>query len=281
MFQKAERKKAKLRLAIAGTSGSGKTWSALEIATGMGGKIAMLDSESGRGELYGEDFNYDVMRIDSPYTPEKYIDAIRTAERLAYDVLIIDSLSHAWAGEGGILSFVDKAGGNSFTSGWKQATPKQNALVDTIISSKLHIIVTLRTKSDYVIEKDEKTGKNIPRKVGLAPVQREGLEYEFTVFMEISSDHTAHITKDNTKLFDQKFIKPDKAMGYSLMEWLTKGKESIDPFDMALEEIKNAPDALSLREIYEPIYKKYGDNRDKLIKIISAKDERKIQLEAH
>jgi len=228
LFKKAERKKAKLRLGISGVSGSGKTWSALEIATGMGGKIAMIDTESGRGELYGEDFEYDVMQITAPYSPDKYIQAIKEAQKLGYNILIIDSLSHAWNAEGGVLSMVDKAGG-SFNAWGKVGTPKQNMIVDAIISSSMHIIFTMRSKADYVMETvTNKQGKEVqaPKKVGTAPIQREGLEYECTLYMDMSLDHIAHVTKDNTKLYDQQYVTPTKEMGEKLMEWLNYGSDN-------------------------------------------------------
>src|SRR5689334_19600912 len=168
MFNKAQRKLAKLRLGICGPSGSGKTWSALEIASGISNKIALIDTER-RGHLYAEDFDFDIAELDAPYSPQRYIDKIKEAERLGYEFLIIDSLSHAWIGEGGVLSIVDRAGG-TFQQGWRTATPQQNSLIDTIITSSLHIIVTLRSKTEYVVEQNEK-GKLAPRKVGLAPVQ--------------------------------------------------------------------------------------------------------------
>lgn len=269
-IRKAERKKAKLRLGMAGASGSGKTWGALEIATGMGGKIGMIDTESGRGELYGEDFDYDIIRLDSPYSPSRYVEAIKSFERSGYSVLIIDSLSHAWSGEGGVLSIVEKAGGQ-FQSGWKIGTPQQNLLIDTIIHSPLHIITTLRTKTEYVVEKNEK-GKNEPRKIGLAPIQRDQLEYEFTVFMTLSQDHIAHITKDNTKLYDQQFVKPSKEMGAALMTWLNEG---LDASEIILKEglnaIEKCSDFLELKEKiawmkaqyevrFPEIYKKIADS---------------------
>lgn len=282
MFKKAERKKAKLRLGIAGTSGSGKTWSALEIATGMGGKIAMIDTESGRGELYGQEFDYDVLRLDSPYSPERYIEAIRAAEAGGYETLIIDSLSHAWAMEGGILSIAEKSGG-SFTTGWRQATPKHNQLVEAIITSGLHVIITLRTKTEYVIETNSK-GKPEPKKVGMAPIQREGLEYEFTVFMDISQDHHAHITKDNTRLFDQQSIIPTKKMGERLIEWLNTGKDELASstklLDGYLRQISSAQSLEDLKAIIvsanETDIRHIPDLRNKLI---AAKDERKKEIE--
>lgn len=295
MFKKAERKRAKLRLGISGISGSGKTWSSLEIAHGMGGKVALIDTESGRGELYGNEFNYDVLRLDAPYSVEKYIEAIKSAEKANYDILIIDSLSHAWAGEGGILSVADKAGG-SFTAGWKQATPKHNLLIDTLITSKLHLIVTVRTKTEYILELNEK-GKQVPRKVGMAPVQRDNLEYEFTVWMEISNDHTAHITKDNTRLFDQQFITPTKKMGEQLMDWLNQGiiippekltnnssfPEGIifgkNEINLIKENINACPNLDSLLTLYKEYYIQLKNHPEALKELIKVKDERKAALE--
>lgn len=288
-FKKAERKKAKLRLGISGISGSGKTWSALEIATGMGGKIAMIDTESGRGELYGEDFEYDVMQISVPYSVEKYIHAIRQSEQLGYDILIIDSLSHAWVGEGGVLSVVDNAGTNKFTSGWKVGTPKQNALVDAIISSKLHIIFTMRSKAEYVLETNS-NGKQQPRKVGMAPVQREGLEYECTVYMDMSQEHIAFVSKDNTKLYkDNQYVKPTKEMGQKLIEWLNSGKsleeikaaeQEKEKFELSLmiSAIKGAVDMEELKNKYESTVKHYRGNEAAVNDLIAAKEERKYEL---
>lgn len=224
-IRKAERRKAKLRLGITGPSGSGKTWSALTIATGMGGKIGLIDTEAGRGELYGNDFDYDIIRIDAPYSPQRFIQAITMFEKEGYDILIIDSISHAWNGQGGILTIVDNAGGQ-FQNAWKKATPIQNAFIDKIVTSNLHIISTFRAKTEYVVEQNEK-GKAAPRKVGLAPVQRDGVEYEFTMFMNINQDHVAHITKDNTRMYDQEFVTPTEEMGAELMQWLNQGAEPI------------------------------------------------------
>ena len=140
VFQKAERRKAKLKLALCGPSGSGKTYSALRIATGMGGKIAFIDTENDSGQLYSSDFNYDIVSIAPPFSVDKYITAIKAAETEGYDVLIIDSLSHAWSKQGGILDEVDKRAGssaNKFTSGWREATPMHDRFIDAILQSPL------------------------------------------------------------------------------------------------------------------------------------------------
>lgn len=225
-FQKAERKKAKLRLALCGPSGSGKTYSALKVAQGMGGKIALIDTENGSGSLYSNICDYDAVEIAPPFTVDKYIRWIKEAENTGYDILIIDSLSHAWAGQGGLLEEVDKRNkGNSFAA-WRDVTPMHNQLVDSILQSKLHVIVTMRTKTAYEIEKDEK-GKSVPVKKGMAPIQRDGLEYEFTVVLDLDNKkHVAEAGKDRTGLFDGKIFVPDEETGKVLIDWLESGKDA-------------------------------------------------------
>lgn len=276
IIRKAERRKAKLRLGISGASGSGKTWSALEIATGIGGKIGLIDTESGRAELYGNDFDYDVIRLDAPYSPDRYMSAIGAFEEAGYDTIIIDSMSHAWSGEGGVLSIVERAGGNTFSNGWKTATPKQNSLIDKIINCKSHVIVTLRVKTEYVVEKDDR-GKSIPKKVGLSPVQRDNLEYEFMMFMNMSQDHLAHVSKDNTKLYDQEYIKPSKDMGKKLLEWLNEGKEleARPNDDFYLDKLSKADTLVALKSVFDEAYR--SSNNKEII--VAAKDKRKLELQ--
>lgn len=227
MFKRAERKKAKLRLALCAPSGAGKTYSALLIAQGLGGRIAMIDTERGSGELYSNLCEYDVCQIQPPYTPKKYIEAIHEAERAGYGTIIIDSLTHAWAGQGGLLEEVDKrkGRGNDFTA-WRDITPQHNALVDAMLQSSCHIIATMRTKTAYEVVKDERTGKTKPVKVGLAPVQRDGLEYEFTVVLDIDVDkHIASASKDRTSLFDGEVFVPTVETGQTILQWLESGVE--------------------------------------------------------
>lgn len=300
MFRKAERKKAKLRLGLTGASGSGKTWSALELAFGMttGDKIFFIDTESGRGELYqglkskhDSDiiFDYNYYRLDAPYSTERYIAAIKDAEKAGCEVLIIDSLSHAWSGDGGVLSIVDKAGSKSFTDGWKVATPKQNALIDTIINSKMHIITNLRAKSEYVIEKNE-FGKSVPRKIGLAPVQRDQIEYEFTAFLNINFDNVAQVSKDNSGVFVDEFVKLTPGHGRLLINWLNSGADIIEPVDATqslvdeilpglLEEIKQCQSEEDLRVKFMNMYRVYITDFPKMIDaLVLAKDKRKDEI---
>ena len=224
-FRKAERRQAKLRLGLIGPSGAGKTYGALLVAQGIGGKIALIDSENGRGELYANLCEYDVCPLTPPFTPDKYIAVIHEAERMGYATIIIDSLSHAWAGAGGILEQVDarKGRGNDFAA-WRDVTPKHNQLVDAMLQSPCHIIATMRAKTAYEMEKDERTGKVKPVKVGLAPVQREGMDYEFTVVLEIDQQkHMAVASKDRTSLFDGDVFKLSKETGEKLKNWLESG----------------------------------------------------------
>jgi hypothetical protein len=250
MFTKAERKKAKLRLALCGPSGSGKTYSALLIATGLapGGKIALVDTENGSGELYSDLADYDVATLRPPFMPDRYMSLIRAAEQSVYDVLIIDSLSHAWVGEGGILDMHDRATQasrtqNSFAA-WREVTPQHNALVETMLGADLHIITTLRTKTAYDMV-DDGNGKKKPVKIGLAPVQREGVEYEFTTVLDMGVEgHVATASKDRTRLFDGRHFVPSKATGEAFLEWLEGGKDPQEASAALLGELKSRVDGI-------------------------------------
>lgn len=242
LFNRAERKKAFLKIAITGVSGSGKTYSALQLAQGLGGKIAMIDTENGSGELYSSLCDYDVAPMSAPFSPEKYIEYIHEAEQAGYSVLIIDSLSHAWAGEGGLLEFVDKKAaasrsGNSFTA-WKDATPKQNRLIDAILQSKMDIIVCMRSKQAYeIIENDR--GKKMPTKMGLAPIQRDGLEYEFTIMFDIGIErHMATATKDRTGMFKDWSDVISPQVGEMIRTWSNGGADVTEDGYVKIEQEK-------------------------------------------
>ena len=224
-FRKAERRKAKLRLGITGPAGSGKTYGALLIAFGLGGRIAMIDTENGSGDLYSALGDYDICSISAPFTVNKYIEAIKTAESANYDVIIIDSLSHAWAGEGGLLDMqgrIADTGKKNNYAAWREVTPLHNKLIDTMLSSKCHIIATMRSKTDYIQVENDK-GKFEIRKVGLAPVQREGMEYEFGVVFDLGINHIVNVSKDRTSLFDGEVFKLSRETGQVLKKWLDNG----------------------------------------------------------
>lgn len=224
-IKKAQRKKAKLRLGLAAPSGAGKTYSALLLAFGLGGKVGLIDTEHGSGHLYAHLGDYDVIEITAPYTVAKYTEAIHAFEQAGYSTIIIDSLSHAWAGDGGLLDKQGKIadrGTNSFAA-WRTITPEHNALVDAMLQSPCHVIATMRAKQDYVLEVNDK-GKQTPKKVGLAPVQREGMEYEFTVMLDVDMQHIASASKDRTSLFDGRFFKITTGTGAELLTWLETGE---------------------------------------------------------
>ncbi|MBQ3655127.1 MAG: AAA family ATPase [Synergistaceae bacterium] len=230
MFRKAERRKAKLRLAITGPAGSGKTYGALILAQGLGGRIAMIDTENGSGDLYANLCDYDVETLTAPYSIQKYLAAIHEAEQEGYDVLIIDSLSHAWAGEGGLLDVHNQLtrsskSGNSYAA-WGQITPMHNRLIETMLESSCHIIGTMRSKTDYLQTQNDR-GRTEIRKVGLAPVQRDGMDYEFTVVFDLGMDHTVTISKDRTGLFDGQVFTITQDTGRTLRRWLDSGAEIV------------------------------------------------------
>jgi hypothetical protein len=229
MFQKAVRHAAKLRLALSGPSGSGKTYSALLIASGIVplAKVAVIDTESGSANLYANLGGYSVLSLTPPYTPQKYMDAIHAAEQEGFELIIIDSLSHAWNGEGGILDQQGKAAdskyrGNSWAA-WREFTPIYNQLVETILHSKCHVIATMRSKTEYM--QNDSGGKKRIVKVGAAPIQRDGIEYEFTVVFDLSIDHVASVSKDRTRLFDGQYFTPTPDVGKALHGWLDSGME--------------------------------------------------------
>lgn len=234
MFQKAVRTQAKLRLALDGPSGSGKTYTALIAAKALanGGKVAVIDTERGSASLYSDLFEFDVAELHS-FSPAEYIKLIEEAEEAGYSVIVIDSLSHAWEGEGGALDMVEDARkrqrtDNSFTA-WKDVTPLHRRLVDAMLQSKAHIIATMRSKMDYVQEKDS-NGKTVIRKVGLAPIQRQGMEYEFTIVGDIDLDHNLVISKSRMAgLADKVEHKPGEKFFKQIADWLAMGEPAKEP----------------------------------------------------
>lgn len=230
-FQKATRKKSKARVALIGPSGSGKTFTALTIARALlapGERMVLFDTERGSASKYaGDAFDFDVLELET-FSPEKYVEALNDAKGENYPVVVIDSLSHAWVGKDGALEQVDRAaakGGNSYTS-WRGVTPKHNALVDAILRYPGHVVVTMRAKTEYVMEADPR-GKMVPRKVGLAPVQRDGMEYEFDVVADIDLDHRMVVTKSRCPaLADQVIERPGPKVGETLLAWLDDGVDA-------------------------------------------------------
>ena len=244
-FAKATKYAAKLRMNLSGPSGSGKTYSALAMGTALG-KTALVDTEHGSASKYADIFEFDTLNLDPPYHPDRYIEAIHAAESAGYDVVVLDSLSHAWFGTGGLLEVVDAISArsrnpNSFAA-WKDATPIQNRLVEAILTSKIHIIATTRSKQDYIIE--TKDGKQVPRKVGMAPVQREGIEYEFDVFAELDMDNNLLVQKSRCPaLSGQVYRKPGADVARILGEWLSGATPQPQIPAPAPESHHSAPEA--------------------------------------
>lgn len=240
-FVKATRRRARARVAIDGPTGSGKTYSALIAATTLanGGKIAVIDTERGSASLYADEFSFDVVELRN-FNPRNYIDAITAAEQGGYSVIVIDSLSHAWEGEGGVLDMHDDATKrqktqNSYTA-WKDVTPAHRELVDAMLQSPLHVIATMRSKMEYSQEKDENSGKTVVKKIGLAPVQRQGMEYEFTVVCDMDVDHNLVVSKSRCKLLADKVVRfPDAKFFSILRDWLNSGDE-YKPEKMTIEQ---------------------------------------------
>jgi len=222
-FRRAVKHGAKLRFAVCGPSGSGKTYTLLTLATELGGPIALLDTEHGSASKYADIFDFDVLQLDS-YDPLRLIELIDAAAERPYRVLCIDSLSHFWIGKDGELEKVDRAARrmqspNSFAA-WKQVTPIHNALIDKIISAPLHVLVSMRSKTEWILDRDDR-GKTVPRKVGLAPVMRDGIEYEFDVCGEMDQENTLQVTKSRCpKLSGGVFPKPGRELADVLKEWL-------------------------------------------------------------
>lgn len=232
----AKRSKAKLRLAIDGPSGSGKTYSALLIAYGLCGdwsKIAVIDTERESANLYADlcagDKKYLTGQINVPYTPQKYLEALRACEQAGMEVVIIDSLTHAWTAEGGMLDIHEDAvkkqrTQNTYTA-WADVTPLHRKLVDAILTSPIHVISTIRSDTEYSQEKVD--GKTVVKKIGMKPQFRKGLDYEMTVVFSLEQNHRATITKSRISSFPvNEVIMPTKETGAKLLEWLNEGDDA-------------------------------------------------------
>jgi len=229
-FVKAQRQRVFVKVAVTGPSGAGKTFSALKLAFGMGKKVAFIDTENRSGSLYSHLGEYDVQEIEAPFTVAKYVQAINEAAAAGYDVLVIDSLTHAWAGDGGLLAkkeALDARGGNQYTN-WATITKEHEAFKASILQAPIHIIGTMRSKQEYVLQ-DDGRGKQKPVKVGMQAIQRDGLDYEFTTVFDIAQDHSAIASKDRTGIFDGLTEKLSEKHGKQILEWLSGGAPATAP----------------------------------------------------
>lgn len=252
-LRKSERKKAKIKLALQGSAGSGKTYSSLQLAKGLTNnnlsKVAIVDSESGSADLYADIGNYNVLSLAPPFTPQKYIQSIDVCLEAGMEVIILDSISHCWEY---LLDFHSKMAGNSFTN-WQKISPMQNAFINKILQADAHIIATMRTKQDYVL--NNKNGKFVPEKVGLKAVQRNDLDFEFTIVFDIDIKHFATASKDRTSLFSGKpEFTINSATGKKILDWCNNGT--------SLEEVRNQIRKCNDIEQLRLLYKQYYSMKD-------------------
>jgi hypothetical protein len=261
-FVHATKNKLKARVALDGPTGAGKTLSALYLAralAGPDGKIAGIDTERGSMRLYSDKVTFDVSELhpDDPggFSPVNYVKAIHDAEKAKYDVIVIDSLTHAWEGEGGALDQVDDAAsrikGNSYAA-WRNVTPMHREMVDAILQSSVHIVATMRSQMDYIQAKD-KEGRTTITKVGMAPIQRKGMEYEFTLVGDMDVDHKLIITKSRCDMMADKVqLKPSIEFWMPFVEWLDSG----DVAPVVIQKL--AADKRTLKDVFDWAEQTYG-----------------------
>ncbi|MDK0525036.1 AAA family ATPase [Streptomyces sp. ML-6] len=241
-FAPATKEQSKARVALDGPSGSGKTYTALTIASALGSRIALIDTERGSARKYANEFAFDVLEL-AYFSPDDLVEALAAAGAAGYDVVIVDSLSHFWSGSGGMLEQVDHAakkgfGGNSF-GGWKEARPMERRMVDALVSYPGHVIVTMRAKTDYVLETNEH-GKQVPRKVGMKPEQREGLEYEFDIVGSMDWENTLIVTKSRARELTGVVVRqPGIEFGQQIKNWLEDGT-AVEPIEDLITEALRA-----------------------------------------
>jgi len=234
---KAVREKTYMKLALTGPSGSGKTWAAIGIAKGLSddGRVVVIDSENNSSSFYSGttdepgQWDFDVIPLKAPFTPQSYMAAVEAAVDAGYSVVVIDSLTHEWAASGGILdekAAKDMQGGNSYTN-WNGIKQIHNAFVESLLQAPIHIVATLRSKTDYVLETTtNKYGKEVqaPRKVGMAPISSDGIDYEFSIVFDIDrATHMAVASKDRTAMFGNKAMFLTPQIGKQLKAWLEGG----------------------------------------------------------
>lgn len=251
-LRKATRQKAKIRLGLSAISGGGKTYSGLVIAKGIAGswdKVAIIDSENFSADLYAHLGDYNVLPISAPFTPEKYIDAIRECEKGGMEVIIIDSITHEWDGKGGCLEIVETLGGKY--QDWAKVTPRHQAFIDAIVQSPCHIITTVRRKQDYEMVKDG-NGKVKVEKGGLREITREGFEYELTINLEMNTSHQATASKDRTGLFTGKpsFV-PTEQTGELIRNWCEQGEEVSNEWQGKVEKCSTQKELVELYHLYK------------------------------
>lgn len=274
-IRKATRSRSYLRIAVLGPSGSGKTWNALTLARGLAGptgRILVIDTERGSASLYAGEAavagDFDVIELDS-FSPARYTEAIRVGIKEQYDVIVIDSLTHAWTGSGGALEQVDNIrarsnSGNGFVA-WRDVTPVHNEMVDAILQAPLDVVITMRVKMEYVQEKDDR-GKTTIRKVGLQPQQRDGMEYEFTCILDCDMDHNVIVGKTRCAAIDGKvYRKPRYEIAETLLAWRNSGSSAPAqaPLSPAAPPASVAATGPTVKQLYATACELVGEDRVK------------------
>jgi hypothetical protein len=258
-LRKATRKKAKIRLGLSAVSGGGKTYSAILIAKGLCGdlsKVAIIDTENGSADLYAHLGDYNVLPLTAPFSPEKYIEAIRTCEKAGMEVIVVDSISHEWDGKGGCLEIVESLGGKY--QDWAKVTPRHQAFIEAILHSPCHVITTVRRKQDYEMIKDGNKVK--VEKGGLREITREGFEYELTINLEMDTLHNATASKDRTNLFMGKpaFV-PSEKTGELIAQWCEQGEEDFNVIKPGSDWYKKVEVCSTQKELVELYQKNKAD----------------------
>lgn len=245
-FTPAKRAAVKARIALPGPSGAGKTYTALMLACHLGQRVAVIDTERGRASMYVglNGWEFDTLNPHT-FSPASLTEALGVAAGAGYDVVVIDSLSHYWSGVDGMQEQADKGArnGNSF-AGWKEARPQERRMFDAIASYPGHVIVTLRTKTAYVIEQVERNGRSqsVPRKIGLKPDQRDGVEFEFDLVGDMDPDNTMTVSKTRLPMLAGAVIeKPGTELAETIRDWLADGEETVGPLAYRAEALD--PDA--------------------------------------
>ena len=261
-LRKATRKQVRIRLGFSAVSGGGKTYSAILVAKGLSGdlsKVAVIDTENGSADLYAHLGDYNVLPLAAPYSPERYIEAIRYCEKAGMEVIIIDSITHEWDGKGGCLDIVEQLGGKY--QDWAKVTPRHQAFIDAILHSPCHIITTVRRKQDYEMTKDG-NGRIKVEKGGLKEITREGFEYELTINLEMDTKHNATASKDRTGLFMGKpaFV-PSEKTGETIASWCDQGEEVFNVIKPGSEWYGRVDECSTQKELVE-LYNKYKGEVD-------------------
>ncbi len=275
-LRQSERKRAKIKMALQGSAGSGKTFSSLLLAQGLTNgnfsKVAIIDTENGSADLYAHLGQYNVLSLTPPFTPQKYVEAIEICEKAGMEVIIIDSISHCWDY---LLNYHSSLAGNSFTN-WAKIKPLEKMFIEKILQSPTHIIATMRTKQDYVL--NQKDGKFIPEKVGLKAVQRDGIDFEFTLVFDVDIKHFAVSSKDRTGLFmDKPEFKITPNTGKKILDWCNSGNSETSTISAEQQVLEQIQGSNTIQELLV-LYKQYPQFQEKLKSEFEAKKSLLIEL---